>query len=163
MFLMNTPLYVTHWRRFIQRCIYCLLQDWRYCGPQLFTVFRGWSSWFRNYLAGGMVCDARLIFPTRDYSLSILLLLKLGILWCLVPRLSLFIYVWIALEFGFGCSIPDKYCVCQIDLLLIGYKVKGGHPISAVLRTCVASILCEWSTRMHIWRAPPSLGHQCWW
>ena len=48
-----------------------------------------------------------------------------------------FLKVVIPLESGFGCSRPEISCVQQVELIMIDCGVKGGHPVSAVLRTVV--------------------------
>ena len=63
-----------------------------------------------------------------------LFLLKIGMIWYHVPRLSLFIVVGIPIDIGFGCISIEESCVQQADLLLRHFGVRGGHPISVVHR-----------------------------
>ena len=67
-----------------------------------------------------------------------LFLLKLGMSWCPVPRLSLFILLGITIESRFGCPIPDKSCVWKSGLLLWDCVVRGGHIVSVVHRDSAA-------------------------
>ena len=81
---------------------------------------------------GGWCVQNHWDFQWGIIDLLYLFLLKLGIIWCTVPRMSLFLLVVIPTESGFECPIPDKSCVCKVDLLLLACWVRGGHPVSAV-------------------------------
>ena len=127
MLFIGTTFSMTHWRIFIQRWSYCLCQDWNRCGPHIFPLLRMWYSQIRKYLAGGMMCAVWLIFPMQDSILSVFIFLNLGMLWCPVPRLSLFIFVQIPAESGFWCNIPYKSFIRKFKVIwVIPFQRSGG-------------------------------------
>ena len=76
----------THWKNLIHSCIFCLWQDRRCFGPNLFPLFRKCLSLMINYRAGGIECAVWLRFLMRDYSLSIFFLFRPGTPWCCLSR-----------------------------------------------------------------------------
>ena len=67
-----------------------------------------------------------------------LFLLRLGMVWDTVTRLSLFLKVLVPLESRLECTSPDIYFVWRVKLILLACIVKESHNFSAVLRTVVA-------------------------
>ena len=133
----GTHFSVNHWI-FIQMWRSCLCQYCRRCGPYFFNLFKRWRSWFRKYLYVFMLCAAWFRLPMRDSSLSVFILLNLCMLWCPVPRMSIFILAVIPVESGPECPIPDKYFVQQAELIPRSFGLRGGHLISVVHRYAAA-------------------------
>ena len=136
----------------------------RRCGHHIFPIFRRWFSIIRKYRDGGMICVAWLIFHMRYYRLSVFILSRMGIPWCPVPRLFIFVWGIITVETEFWCPSPYMSFILRSVLLLIVFIVKGYHPVSTVLRAVVALIWCGLPIIIRFWHAPPKLVHQwLWW
>ena len=163
MFLICTTLFETHWRISIQRWRYFVCLVWRTCGNQLFPFFIKWHIQFRKYLVGVIICATWLILPMRFSSLSVVILLKLGVHWCTISRMSFFsLSVRIPVESVFGCTIPDRFCIPQVGLLLQACRARGVHLVAAAHRAASVYIWCGQPIRLCFWLAPPSMCHQWW-
>ena len=109
-----------------------------------------------------MICIAWLSLPVI-YSILYVFFSRMGMPWCPVPSLFIFLWLIIPIESKFGCPIPDISWVILSKLLLIVYAVEVGNPVSDVLRIEVALTWCGSPIILRFWRAPPILDNQLWW
>ena len=129
-------------------------------GPTSFLFLEGWGVDYGSNLLV-LWCEIHgWAYKWGILACLYLFIVKLEMPWCCVPRLSPFIAVWIPVENGHGCPIPDRSCARQSNLLLRVYGVRGDHLVSGVCWTNEVWIWCGWSINMRSWRAPPSVGCQ---
>ena len=130
-------------------------------GPTYFLFLEGWrvDSGISSLLLWCELHDW--VYQWWILACLCLFLLKIGMPWCCVPRLSDFIAVGIPVENGSGCPSPDRSCARKSDLILWVCGVRGVHLVSGVRHTAEVWIWCGLSIKLRYWRAPPSVG--CHW